>query len=698
MFRSDDSSDTNFSFDTSYFFNNAPDSSISMTISDKKLETDQKLQLIDDLLNKIKNSITSETWHEWCRIAITEGEDEILKLFVERYKVDVNFAPDDSWPLLHIAVYNDRLSAVKILIQNKAIPRPLSHVAGYGPYHIAVARGNLSIVQFFVDEKIHPIDFPATELPPIGESRYISSYPLEIAASNGQLHVVRYFLENGITYEPLPDRWDAIHSAALRGHLDILKLLVKTFKVKIDLVDAVSYRRETRRYLSHRKEFLDLTGKKNIRDIRVGQTGIRITREKQSTLNLAAENGHLPVIQFLDEIGAPYLANKDGRLPIHTAAANGHMEVVRFFVEQQKRDINSRVKNSLDTPLHLVVIEASGPISRERKRLIEYLAMRISKHSKNAKGETPLKCALNRWAISLTRLFRDDSADDSWIDVVVTLFDFKQFTRLQDFLIVINSASVARRFNLITCMLARSDDFEKEFNTLMGKFNEGMQKGMPLAVERANVDQIQKLKNEFSTLVNDLKSFIPEDKALSPFLNLQRIETAMRVGGDFNSVALACKKFQLPASSSDLTKRTLPSDLINHILSFLIAPEVGAEPDTIIEVMQSPLQRKKKAAAPVASGEYLPTLGLFSFESFLVHESPFMLSLENKSDGIPFFQSQRFKFYRKVAASNEQLLSTETKVENFGESSAKTKTSGEVTFRSGEDMQPPNRKRHNPGP
>jgi ankyrin repeat protein len=58
--------------------------------------------------------------------------------------------------------------------------------------------------------------------------------------------------------------------------------------------------------------------------------------EGSTPLHLAAQNGHLDVVEFLVEQQAEVNAKEtDGWTPLYLAAHNGHFDVVKFLVEQQ---------------------------------------------------------------------------------------------------------------------------------------------------------------------------------------------------------------------------------------------------------------------------------------------------------------------------------------------------------------------------
>jgi len=59
-------------------------------------------------------------------------------------------------------------------------------------------------------------------------------------------------------------------------------------------------------------------------------------------LHLAAQNGHLSVVEYLVNQKADKNAkDNEGMTPLHRAAANGHHSVVEYLVNQ-KADINAK--------------------------------------------------------------------------------------------------------------------------------------------------------------------------------------------------------------------------------------------------------------------------------------------------------------------------------------------------------------------
>ena len=67
---------------------------------------------------------------------------------------------------------------------------------------------------------------------------------------------------------------------------------------------------------------------------------------KETPLQLAAQNGHLCVVECLYNQGCELSVNDvDNSTPLHYAATNGHLSVVEYLVNH-KSDINA-VNNNL---------------------------------------------------------------------------------------------------------------------------------------------------------------------------------------------------------------------------------------------------------------------------------------------------------------------------------------------------------------
>ena len=108
-------------------------------------------------------------------------------------------------PLMNAAM-NGNVQAVELLIKRGADPS-LKNNLGWNSLHFAALRGDTDIISL-----IH------TRMPDIESLNGEGATPLLVAAYNGKLHAVKWFLERGANaaYED-NGGWNALHSAASSG-------------------------------------------------------------------------------------------------------------------------------------------------------------------------------------------------------------------------------------------------------------------------------------------------------------------------------------------------------------------------------------------------------------------------------------------------------------------------------------------------
>lgn len=118
-----------------------------------------------------------------------------------------------------------------------------------------------------------------------------------------------------------------------------------------------------------------------------------------SPLIIAAEYGHLPIVELLLERGAdPSIGTIGNRLPLHFTSEEGHTEVVRFLLRQARTDPNAR-----DYTGSTAVFKAAD---KGHFAVLELLLSQpfIHPNPRNDHGFTPLLQALFGKHVSVVRL------------------------------------------------------------------------------------------------------------------------------------------------------------------------------------------------------------------------------------------------------------------------------------------------------
>lgn len=273
--------------------------------------------------------------------AAREGLLETLRYWVEEQKIDINTPDEWGYSPLHHAVLEERMDAVRYLmdqgadpfLQNKWKDNPVEMV-GF-PTECAL------LVEFLMES----MDLP----------------PLHRAAAMGDTVLIRRLIKEGVDidmkdrcentalYHAVKNRrsevfWQLIASgadpdcsykgldteAATQGCKEILVFLMENYKYPITSETPCGHS------LLHTAA---QSGKISILDYLIGQRGADIfypDYKGQSAIFYAAAGGHTHVVDYLIGLGAdPEEKDEDGKTPLHAAAEHGHLPTVRYLVENQ---------------------------------------------------------------------------------------------------------------------------------------------------------------------------------------------------------------------------------------------------------------------------------------------------------------------------------------------------------------------------
>ena len=218
-------------------------------------------------------------------------------------------------PLMNAAL-NGNVQAVKSMIKRGADPS-LTDNKGWNTLHFAAQGGDTDIISL-----IH------THLPNI-ESKTGQGYtPLMLAASTGNLHAVKWFLEKGATVACEDKRGcNTLHHAAQGGDTDIISL-IHTHLPNIESKTGQGYTplmlAASTGNLHAVKWFLEK-----------GATVACEDKRGCNTLHHAAQGGDTDIISLI-HTHLPNIESKKGQglTPLMVAALTGKLHAVKWFLEK----------------------------------------------------------------------------------------------------------------------------------------------------------------------------------------------------------------------------------------------------------------------------------------------------------------------------------------------------------------------------
>ena len=261
-------------------------------------------------------------------------------------------------------------------------------MAGRTPLHTAAELGDEEEVRKLLEDRRYDVNC-------VDELGWT---PLHKAASKGHLGVVRVLVKADVNaHDKCGDT--PLHMAAGRGHLDVVRVLVKAD------VNAHDKCGDTPLHKAASEGHLDV--------VRVLASEFKAdvnARDKydDTPLHYAAGRGHLDVVRVLaSEFKADVNARDgDGDTPLHKAAGRGHLDVVRVLASEFKADVNVHGEYD-DTPLH----KAAG---RGHLDVVRVLAseFKADVNACDGDGDTPLHYAAGGGHLDVVRVLASEFKAD----------------------------------------------------------------------------------------------------------------------------------------------------------------------------------------------------------------------------------------------------------------------------------------------
>lgn len=158
--------------------------------------------------------------------AIEAGKLEKVRRLLANESIDIDALLDGSQPALHLALQEQQIEMVKVLLQHGAKIDSIGY-HGWTPLHIAAAIGNLELTKLCLS---HGANIQAVT--------YTAQTALHKACSSKSVQVVKELLEAGADKEAENERgMRPIHIAACQNNVDMLRLLVLDYGANISAKD-----------------------------------------------------------------------------------------------------------------------------------------------------------------------------------------------------------------------------------------------------------------------------------------------------------------------------------------------------------------------------------------------------------------------------------------------------------------------------
>ncbi|KAK2724436.1 hypothetical protein QYM36_001072 [Artemia franciscana] len=237
--------------------------------------------------------------------------------------------------LLHYAVMNNNLNMCQLILENNANPNLTEFGYCWTPLHYAAKRGNLEICQLLVSK--------GAAINAVG---YDGQTALYFAVSKGEISLTKYLLELNANpnLKLRRSRWTPLHYAAMKGDLEISRLLVSNGAT----IDAFTSDGRTplcwsviERKVSMTKYLLEQGANPNL----------KFDKSQCTPLHYAARDGELEICYLLLSSGALMDALDASKwTPLHFAARYGNLEICRLLISSGA-SVNA-LDDSKWTPLH----------------------------------------------------------------------------------------------------------------------------------------------------------------------------------------------------------------------------------------------------------------------------------------------------------------------------------------------------------
>lgn len=313
---------------------------------------DELLCLSGVLVNKVNNDGCTSL-----NTAAAKGHVLVVKRLVKAPGIKVNLKDHDGWTPLNTAALMGHPEVVEALLEVPDILVNEANDLGFSPLHSASVRGYVAVV-----EKL------------LGTSGVGVNQVCQDGGASGV--VVNQVCKDGCT---------ALHMAAQKGHLPVVKALLRAQEVNVNLKSHDGW---TPLNCAVSGGYLDVV------EALLDVPGILVNEGNSlgcSPLHCAALQGHTAIIKALLAKATVDVNHQtlDGFTPLHCAIKHGRLEIAKALLAMPDIDVNVKEYTNGLTPLHFACHFGFADCVRA---LLQMPNIRIDEGCSS--GFTPLRVAL----------------------------------------------------------------------------------------------------------------------------------------------------------------------------------------------------------------------------------------------------------------------------------------------------------------
>ena len=290
--------------------------------------------------------------------AAAGGHLNLCKMLIDNYKLDFHMTDNDGWTVLHYSAYSGKCELVAYFAEMGTDICPKTN-GGRNCLHFAAFEGHLNICKMLIYK--HKVHLHMTD-----NDGWTA---LHCSARSGNCELVAYFAEMGTDIHlKTADGRNCLHIAALKGHLNLCKMLIDKHNVDVNVADkrgwtAVHFSAQSGncQLVAYFAEMgtdvhLKTNDGSNCLNIAAYQGHLNLCKmlidkhkvdlhmtdnDGWTALHYSAQSGNCELVAYFAEMGIDiHLKTNDGRNCLHIAALKGHLNLCKMLIDKHKVDVN----------------------------------------------------------------------------------------------------------------------------------------------------------------------------------------------------------------------------------------------------------------------------------------------------------------------------------------------------------------------